>query len=265
MQNKNLKVALVQSDLHWEDKTRNLEMFSEKLSNLESVDLIVLPEMFTTGFTMESEKVAEKMSGEAVAWMREMAVDKNAVIGGSLIIEENGNYHNRFCWVSPDGVVQTYDKRHLFRMAGEHEHFSMGESRLITNLSGWRCCPQVCYDLRFPVWSRNSQESAEGPAYDVLIYVANWPEARADAWFSLLKARAIENQAYVIGVNRVGKDGKEIPYSGHSAAFGPKGERLDQIEPYRDQIEVIELNWNDLEEFRKKFPVSMDADQFRII
>lgn len=256
----NLKVTIVQSQLYWEDIDKNLEMFSQKLEQIqEETDLVVLPEMFSTGFSMNSEKLAESMEGKAVNWMIEKARSKNFVVTGSLIIKEDGKYYNRLIWAQPDGNIQTYDKRHLFRMANENDFFSSGKQKLIVELKGWKICPLICYDLRFPVWSRNQNQQ-----YDCLIYVANWPEARKEPWTKLLQARAIENQVYVIGINRVGQDGKAINYSGSSAIIDPKGNDISQITEYEESIQTFELDKQDLEDFREKFPVTMDADDFEI-
>ncbi|MCB0408718.1 MAG: amidohydrolase [Flavobacteriales bacterium] len=256
----NLKVTIIQSQLFWEDIDKNLEMFSQKLEQIqEATDLVVLPEMFSTGFSMNSEKLAESMEGKAVKWMKENAKGKNFVVTGSLIIKEEGKYYNRLIWAQPDGKIQTYDKRHLFRMANENHFFSSGKQKLIVELKGWKICPLICYDLRFPVWSRNQNQQ-----YDCLIYVANWPEARKAPWTKLLQARAIENQVYVIGVNRVGQDGKEINYSGNSAIIDPKGDDISQITEHMESIQTFELDKQDLEDFREKFPVAMDADDFEI-
>jgi predicted amidohydrolase len=259
-----IKVTVIQSDLHWENPEENCKMFGAQIGGLEEeTDIIVLPEMFNTGFSMESEKLAETMDGETVAWMKTTAQKANAVIVGSLIIKEHDNYYNRLIWAQPDGDYYTYDKRHLFRMAEEHEHFSAGQKRLIVNYKGWRICPLICYDLRFPVWSRNVDESGN-TAYDCLIYIANWPEARKTPWSKLLEARAIENQSYVVGVNRVGKDGKDISYSGNSALIDPKGESIDSIQEKETVIQTINLSLDELNDFRAKFPVSLDADSFEI-
>ena len=256
----NLKVTIIQSELHWENVDANLAMFTDKINAIaEQTDIIVLPEMFTTGFSMDSIRLAETMDGKTVNWMKQQAVKKNAVITGSLIIEEGGRYFNRLVWAQPDETVFTYDKRHLFRMAEEDKHFSPGENRLIVEWKGWKICPLICYDLRFPVWSRNSL-----PAFDCLIYVANWPEARKEPWCKLLEARAIENQVYVVGVNRVGTDGKEINYSGNSAVIDPKGNVISNIRQGLNQFLTIELNKNELEDFREKFPVALDADEFEV-
>jgi len=196
----------------------------------------------------------------------------NCVITGSLIILENGKYYNRLIWMRPDGAYETYDKRHLFRMADEHLPFDYGHERLIVELTGWRICPLICYDLRFPVWSRNADFSANAkggemgnePVFDCLLYVANWPEPRAEAWKSLLPARAIENQVYVIGLNRIGKDGKEIPYAGDSMAIDPYGRKISNAKAHEEKVETVTLSKNLLEEFRKKFPVALDGDHFNI-
>lgn len=259
-----LKVTAVQSELYWENVTQNLEMFAQKINAFsENTDVIVLPEMFNTGFSMESKKLSENMDGETVRWMKIQSKKSDAVIIGSLIINENGNYYNRLIWVQPDGKIYTYDKRHLFRMAGEHNHFSAGEERLIINYKGWRICPLICYDLRFPVWARNTT-SDKKPAYDCLIYIANWPAIRKQPWSKLLEARAIENQCYVVGVNRVGKDGNEIEYSGNSVVVNPKGEVISTIPEYENCTQTIELNLKELNDFREKFPVSLDGDDFTL-
>lgn len=256
----NLKITIIQSELHWEKVDENLTMFTEKIEAInEQTDIVVLPEMFTTGFSMESVKLAEKMDGKSVKWMKQLAVKKNAVIIGSIIIEEEGKYFNRLLWVQPDENVLTYDKRHLFRMAEEDKHFTAGEERLIVEWKGWKVCPLICYDLRFPVWSRNSL-----PAFDCLIYVANWPEARKEPWYKLLEVRAIENQVYVVGVNRVGFDGKDISYSGNSAVIDPKGNSISNIKTKLNETVTIELNKQALEDFREKFPVGLDADDFEV-
>ncbi|MGB0882811.1 MAG: amidohydrolase, partial [Vicingaceae bacterium] len=233
-----LKVTIIQSELHWENVDHNLEMFAQKIEDInEPTDVIILPEMFNTGFSMDSERLAETTEGVTVNWMKNQAKKTGAALVGSLIIDEEAKFYNRLIWANPNGEIESYDKRHLFRMAGEHNHFSAGEERLIVNYKGWRICPLICYDLRFPVWSRNSsfchtersrsvfEESKNvGPAYDCLIYVANWPAVRQQPWSKLLEARAIENQCYVVGVNRVGEDGNGIGYSGNSVVVDPKGE-----------------------------------------
>jgi len=268
----NLKITLIQSDLHWENVDENLAMFSAKIDSItEETDIIILPEMFNTGFSMESEKLAEHMSGKTVSWMMQMAKNTNAVIVGSLIITENiplsggvrGGFFNRLVWAQPNGDYYTYDKRHLFRMADEHEYFSPGRDLLIVHYKGWRICPLICYDLRFPVWSRNVTEKGE-TAYDCLIYIANWPAARKAPWSKLLEARAIENQCYVVGVNRVGQDGKQIDYSGNSAVIKPKGEEVSTIPENENITQTHTISLDELNDFRAKFPVGMDADEFEV-
>ena len=250
----NLKVTVVQTSLHWEDKERNLELFNGLLSEIgEASDLIVLPEMFSTAFSMRPEALAEPMDGPGVEWMRQKAKEFGRVVCGSLIIVENGNYFNRLCWMRPDGSHETYDKRHLFRMAREHSHYTAGDRRLIVELNGWR----ICYDLRFPVWSRNRDD------YDCLIYVANWPSRRASHWRNLLVARAIENQAYVIGVNRIGEDGNGVPHSGDSCVVDHMGEVLFS-KAEQGVVSTLELDKAALDDWRRKFPASRDADEFEI-
>lgn len=255
-----LKITIIQSPLYWEDIDRNLEMFDKKISLInEPTDLIVLPEMFNTSFTMNVKAVAEKMGEKTMQWMLQKAKEKQCVLTGSLIINEDGHYYNRLLWVNPDGTYQHYDKRHLFRMANEHHYFSAGTQRIITPLKGWRICPLICYDLRFPVWSRNANE------YDCLLYVANWPEQRSHPWKILLQARAIENQCYVIGVNRIGKDGKEVSFSGDSAVINAKGEIISNTKMNEEATETTSLSFSELEAFRAAFPVSLDSDKFEII
>ncbi|HSH67464.1 MAG TPA: amidohydrolase [Bacteroidia bacterium] len=256
-----LKVTLIQSELFWENKEKNLEQFLKKINAIsQPTDLIILPEMFTTGFSMNPKKLAEGMTGETVDWMKERAREKKCVIAGSFICEEDGNYYNRLLWVNPDGSYSRYDKRHLFSMGDEHNHYSAGEEKLIVKLKGWKICPLICYDLRFPVWARNTKDSS----YDVLIYVANWPERRSFPWKTLLLARAIENQSYVIGANRVGKDGNEISHSGDSAVINPKGEIISKIKPNEEATETVTLSYAELSEFRQQFPAIQDADKFEI-
>ncbi|MBL7963850.1 MAG: amidohydrolase [Flavobacteriales bacterium] len=265
---RDLRVTLVQSMLHWEDAVANRYMFTEKLATLAgTTDLIVLPEMFTTGFTMRASELAETMDGPTVTWMRQQALDLGAALYGSVIIGEKGQYFNRGLLVDVHGHVTGYDKRHLFRFANEHMHYSAGGQRVVVDLHGWRILLQVCYDLRFPVFSRNRSD------YDLVLYVANWPEARRYPWSQLLIARAIENQAYVVGVNRVGMDGKGIHYSGDSVAIDPRGEvlRWNGWSPPgaegadlsgREFIATVTLDRGAMEEFRTKFPAALDADAF---
>ncbi len=255
----NLKISIIQTSLYWQDKRANLKMFEELMAPLkDKTDLIVLPEMFSTGFTMEARKYAEEMNGPTVKWMRTMARELNTRIIGSIIIEEKDKYYNRLIWVEPWDIFGTYDKRHLFRMAEEHHHYTAGKNKLIESIKGWRICPLICYDLRFPVWSRNKND------YDVSIYIANWPERRNHAWKTLLMARAIENQCYVVGVNRIGVDGNGISHSGDSAIIDPKGFVISKTKPHEISVETLELNYSDLAEYRKSFPVGLDADDFEI-
>ncbi len=254
-----LKLTLIQSDLYWENPGANLSMFEEKIWKIrEQTDIIVLPEMFTTGFTMNAPALAEPMNLTAFKWMKQQSAQTGAVVTGSLIIKEKDNYFNRLLWMQPDGKFFIYDKRHLFRMAEEHLVYSPGREKLLVEWKGWKIRPLVCYDLRFPVWSRNRKNE-----YDLLIYVANWPEARRLPWKSLLQARAIENLSYVVGVNRIGKDGKEIAYCGESSIISPKGEVLWQKE-YSEEIVTYALSKTELDSFRAKFPADMDADEFTL-
>jgi len=254
----NLKVTLIQSPLVWEDVDANLAYFTKKINALnEATEVIVLPEMFTTGFSMQPEKLAEKMDGKAMTWLQSQAAQANAVICGSLIIEENGAYYNRFIWMQPDGTFQQYDKRHLFTLAKEHEHYQAGTQKLIIDYKGWKICPMVCYDLRFPVWSRNHEN------YDLLIYVANWPNKRSHHWKSLLVARAIENQCYTIGVNRMGTDANDLTYSGDSALIDYSGLILQQISTIEGVITAT-LDKQKQEVFRSKLSFLKDGDDFNI-
>ncbi len=253
-----LKVTLVQSALHWHDATANRDRFARQLSGFEGkTDLVILPEMFTTGFTMDAPRYAESMDGPSVAWMQRQAQSLGATVAGSVIIEEAGNFHNRLIWMSPEGNCHHYDKRHLFRMADEHHHYAAGDRRLVVELKGWRVCPLVCYDLRFPVWSRNRDD------YDLLIYVANWPKRRSHHWRSLLVARAIENLCYVAAVNRVGVDGNEIEYSGDSAIVSPQGGHLASLAETETSV-TVSLSHESLTRYRKRFPADLDADDFTV-
>jgi omega-amidase len=255
-----LKIVAVQTDLFWEDKTANLANLEEKLASINtSPDLIILPEMFNTGFSMDTKQLAEPMNFTTFKWMKQMAAKHEAVIIGSYIVNENGQNYNRLIWIEPNGDFDTYDKRHLFRMGGENEHYSAGKKRIIKNLKGWNICPLICYDLRFPVWSRN-----KNCEYDILIYIANWPKPRAHIWSNLLIARAIENQSYVIGVNRVGIDGSGLVYSGDSAIIDFKGQTLVS-ETEKESILYYEINKKELLDFREKFPAYLDADDFEIV
>tara|TARA_R110000868_G_scaffold197243_9_gene443382 strand:- start:1254 stop:2060 length:807 start_codon:yes stop_codon:yes gene_type:complete len=263
-----LKISLIQTTLFWENASKNRTHFESKIASLPETDLILLPEMFSTGFSMNITEVSESMNGETIEWMQKMAEKKQAVVCGSLIIKEGDNYFNRLIWMPPNGNLVHYDKRHLFRMAGENDYFSGGEKRTIIELKGWKICPLICYDLRFPVWSRNRNQTDRKtfvePEYDLLIYIANWPQPRVDAWKKLLYARAIENQVFVAGLNRIGTDGNEVPYSGGSMVLNAKGEELWTAADHQEEIQTIRLDLKTLEEFRKKFPVGMDGDKFEL-
>jgi len=253
-----LKVSIIQSDLAWENPEQNLASFSEKIDSIkEETDLIVLPEMFTTAFSMNAEEFAETDNGRTVKWMINKAQDKNADLIASLIIKENESYYNRLYWVKSDGKFEFYDKRHLFRMAGEHKIYSAGKNKLISSIKGWRILPLVCYDLRFPVWARGKND------FDIIVFIANWPERRSSHWRLLLKARAVENQAFAIGVNRVGKDGHNIEYRGDSAIIDPLGNVIIE-EANKEFTHTETLSWKKLDDYRNKFPVWKDSDTFKI-
>ncbi|NMH87022.1 amidohydrolase [Flavivirga algicola] len=257
--NKHLKIALIQSDLVWENPKQNLENFSEKIDRIsENIDLIILPEMFTTGFTMNAKNVAETMDGETVKWMQSIALRVNTAIVGSLVILEAGNYYNRLLFVEPSGRLKHYDKRHTFTLVGEDKVYTAGTKKLIVDYKGWKICPLICYDLRFPVWARNIE------TYDVLLYVANWPKPRVAAWDALLKARAIENMSYCIGVNRVGIDGVNSKYSGHSAAYDVLGNIITSIKPDKEQTRIVILEKKHIEAYRNKLKFLDDRDQFTL-
>ena len=253
----NLKIALIQSDLVWEDPKQNRDNFAIKINAIsEHVDLIILPEMYTTGFTMNASKVAEYMQGETVKWMQHIAAKCNSAITGSVVIEENNKYYNRLLFVSPNGSIEYYNKRHTFTLAGEDKIYSAGTKKLIIDYKGWKICPMVCYDLRFPVWSRNVEE------YDLLIYVANWPKPRIQAWNTLLKARAIENMSYCAGVNRIGKDKSDYEYSGNSAVYNVLGEEISNTKPNKQQTEIVVLDKEHVKINREKLQFLNDRDRF---
>ncbi len=264
-----LTITTIQADLHWQDKDANLRMLEDKLRNIEEkTEIIVLPEMFSTGFSMQPTEYAEAMDGETMGWMRDMAAKYRVVLTGSIIIEEDDKYYNRLIWMLPNGQYWSYDKRHLFAFAGEDEHYTAGNRRLIASVKGWKINLQVCYDLRFPVWARQhapveGEDKTLNPEYDILLYVANWPERRSHAWKTLLCARAIENQCYVVGVNRVGKDGNDIYHSGNSMVIDPLGEVLYHMANEEDTF-TITLQKEHLDMVRSKFPFWRDADEFSI-
>jgi omega-amidase len=250
-----LKVSSIQTQLHWEDKEENLKMFDSLIKNMkEETDLILLPEMFSTGFTMQAEEFYEEMDGEYINWMKEMATLKDAAIAGSLIIKEHDKYYNRLVFVEPYGTIHYYNKRHLFSMGDEHKHYTAGEEKRIVTYREWNLNLTVCYDLRFPKWLRNEAQNR----YDALIVLANWPEKRMEHWDALLKARAIENQCYVIGVNRIGEDGNGIPHVGHTSVYHPFGTNeylSEQAEIHTHVLSAHELKLN-----RRQFPFLNDMD-----
>jgi len=265
-----LTFSLIQTKLFWEDAAANRKMFEAKIDSIkERTEVVVLPEMFSTGFSMQAEKLAETMNGETVTWMKRIAAEKRIILVGSLMIKEEEQYYNRLIWMLPNGGYGCYDKRHLFAYGDESNHYNAGNKRLIASAKGWKINLQICYDLRFPVWARQSpalqQDGiAEGELeYDVLMYVANWPERRSLAWKALLQARAIENQSYVIGVNRVGDDGNNVYHSGDSMVIDPLGEILYHKKDEED-IFTITLDKKHLETIRTKFPFWKDADPFSI-
>ncbi len=257
-----LNVTLMQTSLVWESAQANRDHFSRLFTDLvrteiARTDLVVLPEMFSTGFSMNSSLLAETMDGPTVTWLSEQAASLNSTICGSLIIEEAGHYYNRFIWAQPDGNIRHYDKRHLFRMSTENDHYTRGTDKQVFELNGFRICPQVCYDLRFPVWSRNDSN------IDLLLYVANWPAVRKDHWSSLLKARAIENLCYTIGLNRVGTDGNDVEYTGNSVVLDYSGELL--LDMATEEITAsVQLKKHSLLEYRHKFPAYLDADSYQL-
>lgn len=255
-----LNITIIQPDIVWEDKAANMHQYEKLIAEAPgNKQVVILPEMFTTGFSMAPEKLAERMDGESVKWMEATARKNRCILTGSLIIEEDGKYYNRLIWMQPDGKYGHYDKRHLFGYADEDRHYHSGTKKLVTQVNGFRICLLVCYDLRFPVWARNT-----GDDYDALVYVANWPERRSVAWKTLLQARAIENMSYVIGVNRVGTDGKGIAYSGDSSVFNPLGEQLWQ-ETNKIITHTITLDKEVVAHTRSQFPFLQDADRFLLL
>ncbi len=264
-----LTLTLTQTQLHWEDKEANLAMLEQKIKAIqEKTEVVILPEMFSTGFSMKPEKFAETMDGTAIEWMKRITAQKRIILTGSLIIKDGDNFYNRLIWMLPNGEYGYYDKRHLFAYGEEDKHYSAGNKRLIAAVKGWKINLQVCYDLRFPVWARQFPAAPEVNGreleYDLLIYVANWPERRNHAWKTLLQARAIENQCFVIGVNRVGNDGNNIYHCGDSMVINALGEILYH-KVHDEDVFTITLQKNSLEEIRNKFPFWKDADTFMII
>jgi predicted amidohydrolase len=260
-----LTFTLIQTHLHWEVKLANLMMLEEKIASIkQKTEVVILPEMFSTGFSMEPERFAETMDGPTVVWMKQMAVQHKIILTGSLMIKEDNRYFNRLIWMLPTGNFGYYDKRHCFAFAGENEHYTPGNKRLIAQVKGWKINLQICYDLRFPVWARQEKNETDSLEYDILLNVANWPERRNHAWKTLLTARAIENQCFVIGVNRVGNDGNTIYHSGDSMVINPLGEILYH-KAHDEDIFTITLEKQTLEQIRQKFPFWKDADHFRIM
>lgn len=254
-----LKIALVQPNTIWEKRKQNRERLAQKINDIQQdFQLLVLPETFTTGFSMKPENLAETMAGKTVQWMQEIARDKESAVTGSIIIEEAGNYYNRLLFVHPDGTIEHYDKHHLFSLAGEDKVFTAGKEKLIVNYLGWKICPLICYDLRFPVWARNTE------TVDVLLYVANWPKPRILAWDTLLKARAIENMCYCLGVNRVGEDPEQNEFSGNTAAYDVLGNPISNMKPNREQLEVVTLDKNHIAYYRNKLGFLKDRDSFSL-
>jgi predicted amidohydrolase len=267
-----LTITTIQTGMKWEDKAANLQHFEARIEALhQPTELVILPEMFSTGFSMQPERLAETMDGPTLGWMRAIAARKRIILTGSVIIEENGCYYNRLVWMLPNGQYGYYDKRHRFAYAGEDAHYTAGTKRLVASVKGWRVLLLVCYDLRFPVWSRQTPREATDAAdpgapeleYDLLLYVANWPERRSHAWKTLLQARAIENQCYVAGVNRIGNDGHDIYHSGDSMIIDPLGETLYHAGA-RDETFTTTLQKDDLAHVRQRFPFWRDADHFSI-
>ena len=255
-----IRISIIQTDIVWENKQENLRLLHEKLQSLRGItEIVVLPEMFSTGFSMQSKILAEPNSGETITTLKQWAAKFQLAICGSYIATENKQFYNRAFFLTPEGEEFYYDKRHLFRMGREAEHFSAGDKRLIIPYHGWNICLLVCYDLRFPVWSRNV-----GNEYDLLIYVANWPIPRRLVWDTLLRARALENQCYVCGVNRVGTDGYQLSYNGGSKVYSAFGEEIGSIPDEKEGITTVSVNLTALHQFREKFPVWKDVDEFHL-
>jgi predicted amidohydrolase len=261
-----LKILCLQTDIVWEDPAKNMELLEIKILNhIENHDLILLPETFTTGFPNFPSFKSETFGGESMKWMAEMAKRTNAVLAGTILIEDNGRVTNCMIWMSPDGSYKTYDKRHVFSMAGENEKIAPGNRQVIFELNGWRIKPMICYDLRFPVWSKNRLNEQKEYNYDLLIYLSNWPAVRSYPWRQLLIARAIENLSYVIGLNRVGHDPSGKFYDGNSLVVDPKGKIIEEVPEGKERAITAELSYKDLLDFRQKFNVGLDWDEFAIV
>lgn len=260
-----LRISLIQSDIYWHNPEANLASFEEKIWQItDPTDLILLPEMFNTGYTMATEKFSEHPNGRTIQWMKQMANQTKSVITGSVIIREKDHCYNRLIWADPEGHIRTYDKRHLFRMAEEDKYYTSGRDLLVIELNGWKICPLICYDLRFPAWSRNRYDALKNKLlYDLAVYVANWPAKRINAWDILLKARAFENHCFVAGVNRTGKDGNGVYYNGHSVVVDPKGKEYIEISE-DNLIKTTKLSHDMLEGYRTKFPAFLDGDNYEM-
>ena len=254
-----LSISLIQSILFWKDVDANISHFKTIISSIKDTDIILLPEMFNTAFCPKSNHLAESMVGKTISWMKEISKTKDCAIAGTLMIKEGGNIFNRLVWISKNGTIYTYDKHHLFSLIKEGKYITKGKERIIVELEGWKICPLICYDLRFPVFSRNDVE------YDMLIYLANWPVKRIDAWDTLLKARSIENQCYTIGVNRVGEDGNEIPFNGHSKVFDAFGKELFSATENKEEVLQFEISLDDLKLKRRQMNFLEDRDNFSLL
>tara|TARA_R100000935_G_scaffold13736_4_gene27461 strand:- start:22525 stop:23307 length:783 start_codon:yes stop_codon:yes gene_type:complete len=260
LEKQNLNITILQTHLHWENPKANRAMFEEKIRAIkDQTDLILLPEMFTTGFTMNAESNAEGKEGTTLVWLKQLAKEKNCALTGSIIVKDNDLFYNRLYFVTANGTVKTYNKKHTFTLAGEHKTYKAGQNRIIVTYKGWRICPLICYDLRFPVWARNTED------YDLLLYVANWPEKRVSAWDALLKARAIENMSYCVGVNRIGLDGNGHNYSGHSAAYDVLGKQISTLDFETEFVETITLTKEHIESNRKHLQFLNDRDTFTLL
>ncbi|NER17084.1 amidohydrolase [Spongiivirga citrea] len=257
--NTELKVSLIQTSLVWGNPIQNRINLEQKIRTInEKTDIVILPEMFTTGFSMNPDSLAENMNGITIDWMTKLANELDIAITGSIIIEENNLFRNRLIFVTPEGKIQHYDKRHTFTLAGEHEVYEAGKEKLVFDYLGWKICPLICYDLRFPVWARNAEN------YDLLLYVANWPKPRINAWDTLLKARAIENMSYCIGVNRVGLDANALEYSGHSACYDVLGNKISTIPANKEFIETVTLSKTHIKDYRSRLQFLQDQDRFSV-
>jgi omega-amidase len=259
---KDLQVALLQNDIYWEEIDANLAQFEEQIWKIDDqVDLIVLPEMFTTGFTMSPKKIFEPVNGRTMTWMRQMADQTKAVVMGSHVVNDGGTFRNRMSIIKPDGSYTFYDKKHLFGLAGEDAHYQRGKERVIVDIAGWRIMPLICYDLRFPVWARSRKAENQLYEYDLMVYVANWPSPRVHAWDTLLQARAIENQCYVVGVNRTGEDELKNTYPGRSGVYNYLGETVAVMNNNPGTV-IAKLEGEEMTVFRNRYPFQADADDF---